>query len=375
MQTTAQAYLAFEMTKSPAFLGWLAFANGAPSWALMLVAGAVVDRFSRRRVLIYSQVFMMILAVIMVALTYFQLLLPWHLLVLSALQGAANSFDAPARQSLASELVDRKDLTNAFALNATLFNTGATIGPALAGIIYVLYGPVWCFGINALSFVAVLVALFKIQSQGAVKHSLQGSLLGQMKEGVDYVKNHPIIGALVAMAAALSLFGVSVVTIFPAWAVEQLHGDARVAGYLQASRGVGAVVAAVTVAYFASTLARGRLINASAGLLPLALLGFSFAKTLPLSVCFVALLGAAQIMTLNLSNSILHSEVEDRLRGRVASIFSLTFFGLLPVGGLIIGQLAERFSEPTAVLVSAVTFLTMTIGIYSRYGQVLKLQR
>lgn len=360
MQGTAQAYLAFEMTKSPGFLGWVAFANGAPSWFFMLLAGTVVDRISKRTILIYTQIFMMILAFVMAGLTYFKWLQPWHIIVLSFLLGVANSFDAPARQSLASDLVDRKDLTNALALNAALFNTGSTVGPALAGIIYVVYGPVWCFLFNGASFLAVLWSLVNIKISEKQKPSAKETILNQLKEGIHYVRSHAIIGSLVFMAAVMSLFGVSVVTIFPAWATDQLQGDARVAGYLQAGRGVGAVLGALTVAYFASSLSRGRFVVTGLALLPLALLGFSLVDTLPAALAFVFIVGSTQIMILNLSNSILHSEVEDRLRGRVASIFSLIFFGLMPVGGLLIGQLSEASSQRTAVVISAVAFSILT---------------
>jgi MFS family permease len=373
MQTTAQAYLAFELTKSPAFLGWLAFANGVPAWFFMLFAGAAVDRGSKRMILLLSQTVMMVLALLLAGLTYLNWLQPWHLLLFSLLLGIANSFDVPARQSIANDLVDRKDLTNALALNAALFNTGSTLGPALAGIIYVVYGPVWCFLINGLSFIAVIYAILRLRLTKKSDGQVRGSLWEQLREGIGYVKAHAIIRSLVLMSAATSLFGISVVTIFPAWATEYLQGDARVAGYLQAGRGVGAVFGAIAVAYFSATLARGRVITFGATLLPLALVGFSVAGGLPWSMIFVAIIGTCQIMIMNLSNSILHAEVKDQLRGRVSSIFSLTFFGLLPLGSLLIGYLSEVFSEHLAIRISAVAFLLLAFAtIYSRVGGRLK---
>jgi MFS family permease len=163
MQNTAQAYLAFELTKSPAFLGYVAFANGAPTWIFMLYGGTLVDRYSRRTILIWTQLVMMILAIIMALLTWFQVIEPWHILLLTALLGAANSFDAPARQSFVSELVPKQDMTNAVALNGAMFNTASTVGPALAGIAYALYGPVMCFTTNAVSFLAVIIALLRMK--------------------------------------------------------------------------------------------------------------------------------------------------------------------------------------------------------------------
>ncbi len=362
MQNTAQAYLAFELTKSPAFLGMMAFAQGVPTWIFMIYAGAIVDRISRRHILIVSQIFMMCLAILMAFLTWLDRLQPWHILILASLTGVANSFDAPARQSLASELVDKKDLTNALALNGALFNLGSTVGPALAGIIYVVSGPIVCFVLNALSFLAVLIALVKIKLPPKIRRKTEESILDQLKEGVIYATTHRVIGVLIFLAGSMSLFGISVVTIFPAWAVHQLDGDARVAGYLQAGRGLGAVLGALCVAYFASIMVRGRWIAIGALALPLALIGFSLSRNLTLSLIFVALLGVSQIMLLNLSNSLIHSEVDDRLRGRVASIFGLTFFGLMPIGGLIMGQLAERWSEPFAVAVVAILFAACAFG-------------
>jgi MFS family permease len=179
---------------------------------------------------------------------------------------------------------------------------------------------------------------------------------------VVYAATHRVIGVLIFLAGSMSLFGISVVTIFPAWAVHQLDGDARIAGYLQAGRGLGAVLGALGVAYFASIMVRGRWIAIGALSLPLALIGFSLSKNLVLALIFVSLLGVSQIMLLNLSNSLIHSEVDDRLRGRVASIFGLTFFGLMPIGGLIMGQLAETLSEPSAVMVVAILFACCALG-------------
>lgn len=366
MQNTAQSYLAFEITKSPAFLGYVAFAYGLPTWIFMLFAGALVDRVSKRKVLIWAQCVMMALAFIMAGLTYLKWLQPWHILVLSGLLGVANSFDAPARQALASELVDRKDLTNALALNGALFNLGSTVGPALAGIAYVLYGPVLCFGINGVSFIAVIIALSKMNLSPPTLTKTHAPLVMQLKEGVTYVMGHRVIGVMVFFAATMALFGISVVTIFPAWAVNQLSGDARVAGYLQAGRGIGAVAGAFGVAYFSAGMTRGRVVTFGAFLLPLALVGFAFASWLPLSLLCVAVVGFSQIMILNISNSLIHSEVEDRLRGRVSSIFALTFFGLMPIGGLIMGVFAEHVSERNAVALSAGAFLLCALWSFMR---------
>jgi MFS family permease len=369
MQTTALSYLAFELTRSPAFLGVMAFAQGIPTWIFMIYAGTLVDRFSRRNILIITQIMMMLLAILMVCLTRLSLLQPWHILIVSGLLGIINSFDAPARQSFASELVARKDLTNALALNGALFNLASTIGPAVAGVLYVIYGPTLCFALNALSFFAVLMALWRIELQKKDVTRTQSSVTEQLKEGIVYAFSHRTIAVLIFLVGIMSLFGVSVVTIFPAWAVHQLEGDASVAGYLQAGRGFGAFLGAMTVAYFSSSMMRERWIMAGAIGLPLTLIAFAITTHLFVALASVAMLGVTQIMILNLSNSLIHSTVEDHLRGRVASIFGLTFFGLMPLGGLMMGSLAEWFSERLAVIIVAILFAAAALAAlgFQRY--------
>src|SRR5271157_4058592 len=158
MQTTAQGFLVYELTHSPRYLGYVGFAAGAPTWLLTLYGGVVADRIPRRMLLIITQSCMMVLAFILAALWFLHVVQPWHIMVLAFLLGVANSFDAPARQAFVSELVPREDLTNAIALNATMFNTATAVGPAVAGATYALFGAGWCFTINGLSFIAVLTA-------------------------------------------------------------------------------------------------------------------------------------------------------------------------------------------------------------------------
>ena len=163
MQITALSYLTFELTHSPAYLGYVGFANGIPTWLFMLYAGVVADRMSRRRLMIITQTAMMILAFILAALSFLGHIQPWHIVLLAFGLGVANAFDAPARQAFVVELVEREDLGNAIALNSTMFNLGAAIGPAIAGVVYAALGPGWCFTINGASFIAVISALLMMR--------------------------------------------------------------------------------------------------------------------------------------------------------------------------------------------------------------------
>ena len=164
MQTTAQGYLIFQLTGSPAYLGYASFASGMPSWLFMLYAGVLSDKISRRRMLVITQVVMMTLALVLAGLVFTGLVLPWHILVLALLLGVANAFDAPARMAFTVELVDdRRDLTNAIALNATMFNSATFVGPAIGGLAYAAFGPGWCFTINGISFIAIIIGLLMMR--------------------------------------------------------------------------------------------------------------------------------------------------------------------------------------------------------------------
>ncbi|MBE2228128.1 MAG: MFS transporter, partial [Ignavibacteria bacterium] len=163
MQITAQGFLIYDITRSPAYLGYVGFASGIPTWVFMLYGGVIADRFSKRKVLVITQTIMMLLAAILAILTFLKLVQPWHIILLAFLLGTANAFDAPSRISFVNELVDKPDLTNAIALNATMFNTATAIGPAVAGLAYAFAGPAWCFTINAVSFVGVIAALNKMK--------------------------------------------------------------------------------------------------------------------------------------------------------------------------------------------------------------------
>ncbi|MGQ0571200.1 MAG: MFS transporter [Armatimonadota bacterium] len=225
MQTTAQGFLVYELTRSPAYLGYVGFAAGAPSWFLTLYGGVVADRVPRRTLLIITQTSMMLLAFLLAGLTFLGLIRPWHIVVLALCLGIANAFDSPARQAFAAELVHREDLTNAIALNAIMFNTGTAVGPAAAGITYAALGPAWCFALNGVSFLAVIGALLGMRIIPGSIRPQRPSALEDLKDGIRYVAAQPVMRTLVGLVAAISLFGISMNTLMPAWAVSILGGD------------------------------------------------------------------------------------------------------------------------------------------------------
>lgn len=361
MQTTAQGFLVFELTHSPEYLGYVGFASGIPSWLFMLYGGVVADRMPRRTLLIITQTAMMILAGILALLTFLHLVAAWHIIVLAFLLGVANAFDAPARQSFTLEMVDRADLTNAIALNSTMFNTATAVGPAVAGITYALVGPALCFTLNALSFVAVIVALVKMKLGPYVAPPRVKSGLHEMAEGIRYAFSHSTIRLIILMVAMTSVFAFSFSTLIPAWAVDVLGGDSATNGYMQSARGLGSLLAALMIASLGRFKYRGKLMTVGMFVFPLLLLAFAAAKSIPVSLILLVGIGWSMITFFNLANSLVQTEVEDHLRGRVMGVYSLTFFGLIPIGALFNGALAERIGEPLTIAVVALISLAITV--------------
>jgi MFS family permease len=374
MQSTAQGYLVYELTASARYLGYVSFASGVPTWLLMLYAGVVADRVPRRTLLVITQTGMMVLAFVLSALTMLGLVRPWHIVILSALLGACNAFDAPARQAFVLEMVEREDLTNAIALNSAMFNVATVLGPAVGGLVYARFGPAWCFAINGATFVAVIAALLAMRLTPLPRRPTQGGVLAELQEGLRYVAKHSTIRMLVTLVAAVTLFCISFGTLIPAWAVRILGGDATTNGLLVSARGVGALIGALLIASLGRPRFRGKLLSIGSLAFPLGLIAFSMVRWLPLSLLTLLGVGTAQIMVMNLANSLVQTEAADELRGRVMAIYSLVFLGLMPVGGLIAGAVAQEIGEPATVILSALVGLACAVAIQVRMPWLRKLR-
>ena len=368
MQATAQGYLVFELTKSPLYLGYIGFAAGVPSWLFMLYGGLIADRIPRRTMLLVTQAAMMMLAVILAALTFSGLIQAWQIVIMAFLLGVANAFDAPARLAFTPDLVeDRKDLTNAIALNATMFNTATAVGPAIGGLTYAAVGPGWCFTLNAISFLPVIVALLlmKIPSIRSLDRP-RGTAIKEIRAGFRYVSSQTIVRTIMLFVMLVSLFGLGFVPLMPAWAVNVLGGDAATNGYLQSARGIGALLGALMLAMCSGQVPRGRLITIGGFVFPGLLLFFALTNIVPISLLLLVGIGWGFMIFINSSNALIQSLVPDELRGRVMSIYTLTFFGFMPLGALLAGSLAERIGSPATVLLGAVIVLICAGVVYLR---------
>ncbi len=353
MQTTAQGFLVFELTRSEAYLGYVGFASGIATWAFTLYGGAVADRVPRRDLIVVTQSCSMLLAFVLAGLAFLRIVAPWHIIVLAFLLGVVNAFDAPARQSFVLEMVDRHVLTNAIALNSMMFNTATAVGPMVGGLTYWLFGPAWCFTINGLSFLAVIAALLSMRLSPWTQPMRRGSTFGEIREGLNAVLAEKRILAITCLMASVSLFGMSFATLIPAWAVDILHGDSRVNGFLQSARGVGALGAALWIASYAHRRMKGRTITAASFLFPVMLVLFSLTRVLPLSLLAIFAVGAANIITNNLANALVQTMTPDAVRGRVMSIYMLAFFGFMPIGALAAGSFATVVGVPLTVVAGA----------------------
>jgi predicted MFS family arabinose efflux permease len=364
MQSTAQSYLVYELTKSPAYLGYVGFAAGLPTWLFTLYGGVIADRVSRRTMMLFTQTTMMILAFMLAGLVFTGVIQPWMIIVLAFLLGIANAFDAPARISFVAELVERKDLTNAIALNSTMFNSATVVGPAIAGMAYATLGPTWCFAINGLSFVAVIVALLLMHLQPIKVVQHRASAMSDIKEGFRFASNNRVIRILIIGQGALSMFGLSLMTLLPAWSTDVLNGDAKTYGLLLSGRGVGALIGALMIAAMGRYNNRGKLWTTGNLLMPVVMIGFALARWIPLSMAMIIITGWAFMVQVNTANAMVQMQVEDQLRGRVMSIYTLVFFGGMPIGALLAGSLANRVGEPITLMINATVLLLFAATIY-----------
>jgi predicted MFS family arabinose efflux permease len=375
MQVTAQGFLIYELTQSPAYLGYVGFAAGSPSILFSLFGGVVADRVPRRNLLIITQTSMMILAFIQAGLTFFNLIQPWQVIILAFLNGVATAFDAPTRQAFVLEMVAREDLTNAIALNSMMFNLATVAGPAAAGVAYALIGAAGCFTLNGLSFIAVIVALLMMKlNLPVLPNRVVTSALSDAKEGLSYVAHHRIILTVIVLLGVTGMFQQSLITLMPDWAVAILGGDATTNGLLQSARGLGALIGALMIASLDRSVFKGKLLTLGSLVFPVVMLLFAAIRWLPLSLVALVGVGWGNMLLINTGNMTVQTNTPDELRGRVMSIYVLIFFGASPLGALLTGALAELLGAPLTVAVCALAALAAAVLVWLRVPQLRRVE-
>jgi MFS family permease len=369
MQSAAQAWLVLKLTNSATMLGVVSFAQFTPILLVGLFAGVIVDRVDRRRLIITTQILLMLSAFALAALTWSGKVRVIHVILLAAFNGTVGSFDMPGRQSFVVEMVGYDDLANAIALNSMMFNSARMLGPAAAGLLIAWLGIGTCFFLNGVSFLAVIWSL--TQMDIPVRVIAGGTrMYHQLREGLAYVwSNRPIFYQM-ALAAVTNGFGYQYLVLVPLFAKNVLHGDARTYGFLVAIQGLGSVAGAVTLASRVST--RGMRNNLLAGLFlsAVGIVVFGVSRSFPLSLAAQFVIGAGLTNFRASNNTLVQMFVNDDLRGRVMSTYQLAAVGMTPIGALQVGYVGSHLGPTQAVvicgaiiLISAIVLLTSLTSV------------
>jgi len=363
MQTVAQSWLVYRMTGSTLLLGTVGFASQIPVFLVAPIGGIVADRLNRHRVVIATQVSSMVLAFILAFLTLTNRIQVWEIIVLASGLGVVNAFDIPARQAFLIDMVGREDLMNAIALNSSMFNGARILGPAVAGILVAWVGEGWCFFVNAVSYIAVIVGLLLMKIEHPAKLiSREGSPLENILEGFRFVRDAKPIRVILLLLGLVSLVGMPYSVLMPVFAHQILHGGARELGILMGATGVGALLGALSLAARVGVKGLGRVIALCAGGFGVSLILFSFSHVFWLSVILLVPVGFTMMVQMASSNTLVQSMSPDQLRGRVIAVYSMMFMGMAPFGAFFAGAIAHRIGAPWTVAIGGVACIAGAIA-------------
>jgi MFS family permease len=368
----ATSWLIYRLTGSALLLGILGFAGQIPTFILAPLAGVLVDRWDRYRVLVVTQVLAMIQSGLLAALALTGVINVWHVLALSVFQGLINAFDMPARQSLVVQMVeDRADLPNAIALNSSMVNAARLVGPAAAGVLIAAVGEGWCFFVDAVSYLAVIASLLLMRIEPRPQKARSTRVLHEMRKGFRYASGFAPIRAVLLLLAVVSLMGMPYSVLLPVIAREVLGGGAGTLGALTASSGLGALASALYLASRKSVLGLGRVIVGATALFGVGLIGLSRVGVLWLALPVMLVTGGGMMLQMASSNTIIQTIVDEDKRGRVMSLFAMAFFGTVPFGSLLAGALANRMGAQNTILVGGVVCI-LAAAVFLRALPVLR---
>ncbi|WP_445635977.1 MFS transporter [Nostoc sp. DSM 114161] len=366
MTQLATIWLVYDLTNSPLMLGVVGFSSQIPNFFLSPFGGVFVDRFSRYRTLIGTQILAMIQSLALAALALTGVIQVWQIIALSLFQGFINALDAPARQAFVPELVERReDLANAIAINSTMVNGARLIGPAIGGLLIAGVGAGYCFLIDGLSYIAVIAALLAMKVKPWKNSITDGNPLQKVKEGFVYAFSFPPIRAVLLLSALVSLLGLQNTILVPVIAEEVLKGGAEILGFLMAASGVGALSGGIYLATRQTILGIGKLIALAPAILGIGLVSFSLSRFLPLSLFSMLFVGLGTILQIAASNTFLQTIVEEDKRGRLMSLYTMSFLGMIPVGNLLGGVLANRIGATNTLIFDGIACIICSI-IFSR---------
>ena len=372
MQAVAQGWLVLQLTNSPFWLGLDAFMATAPGFVLTLLGGVFADRIDRRRLLLYTQVMAGLAALTLAALVATSVVNRWMVLGFSFVTGCCMSLASPSYLALTYDLVGREDLANAIALNSTQFQLSRVVGPTLAGVAFRIFGLAGCFFANGLSFIAVVASLWMVRiepdSNAPAPAEKQRAIWRDLTAGLQYVRNRPRVSSLLLLSAVNSLFGAPYFSLVPIYARDIFHLGETGLALLMGTAGAGALFAALLVAYLGDFRRKGWFVLGGAMLFGICITGFAVSSRLKLSLRFLFGLGFAFVCSIAITNTLLQKLVTDQMRGRVMSMFVLSFIGTLPIGNLVAGASSTHFGPQRTLAVGGfvVTTVATSVLIFNR---------
>lgn len=361
MQSTAQSYLVWELTGSALATGLTVLFFSLPSTVLSLLGGVVADRIDRRKLVLTTQFLFMLQSAAMTGLTLAGTIEVWQIYLLALGNGIVMAFDSPGRQSMLPSLVEREDLSNAIALNSTVFNASRVVGPPIAGIVYAAAGPAWCFAVNTVSFAAILYVLWIIRPRWGGPSVTQATLWRNLAEGVNYARTHPIERTLLLLVSLVGTFAFTYVVLMPVVASRVLGGGPAENGYLLGAAGVGATLGGLMVATLRPRRP-GKLIVSFGYAAVLCLIAFSLSRHLVLSMVLSVGIGGSVMAFLATCNATIQSHVPDALRGRIMSLYTLALIGSGPLNSLIAGVLGNVLGAPWTIALSGLV-MGLAVGV------------
>ncbi|HEX3039831.1 MAG TPA: MFS transporter [Caproiciproducens sp.] len=342
MQRTAQTWLVYTLTNSPLLVGIVGVCQFLPMLLFSLFAGVLADRFSKKKLLIFTQCMFMLQAVIMTVLTYYGQIRYWHILLLSMLFGFTQTLDMPARQSFFIDLVGRENLTNAISLNSTIVNLARIIGPAVSGLIMLKYGTVFCFFINTISFLPVIAGLLMIRAKENIIRREAGHMLGDIRDGIRYIGKNETLVLNVLITAVVCTFAMNNDVIIPIFAKEVLGRGADGYSFLLAMAGFGAFAGAVLMAYFSKFGVRKSLLILSGFATAFLQILTVFGRSFWLAAVLIGAIGFFNLIFINIANSVFQLNSSNEYRGRVMSVYAFLNMGSTPIGNFGVGIVMEK---------------------------------
>ena len=364
MQSVAQGWLVYSLTKSPFYLGMVAAANSLPILLFTLIGGVVADRFPKRNLLLITQALSIIPAILLGILTSLGIATVWHVALLAFFLGTINAIDIPTRQSFLAEMVGKGHIVNAIALNSAAFNGARIIGPMIAGLTISYLGIPACFFLNAVSFVAVIAALSRMKIKGEIKIGSEGILKDFMK-GIAYIRGSREIIHVMLLITVFSLVGLPYISLLPVFAAEVFHTGAKGFGFLVGASGLGALIAALSIALKGDIKDKTRFMSFSGLCFSIALFIFSLSSIFPVSLFVIMFCGWGMVSYLAAANSYIQVSVPDELRGRVMSVYSFVFIGTVPIGNSIMGMIADKAGTTNAVTGAGIICIIAS-GIFAK---------